>query len=1302
MSNCVIKRKEDGSVDRVYNPIILKQNKEVYDKLTNSLEKIANKKVFLAKDIKAYSKNTPIVSKAGIIMGYQTQDTMYLREDVYDFRPSVRDIFGIDMDIPLNSVLAKAANAQFQIVGEKAASNLDQIQETTARLDNLLTAKELDKQGITPKEIRLLTGWEKNQVDSKWRYEIQDGTFSSVDVNFDSNNELFDNKVSVVKVGDLYNNNELFEAYPQLKDTNVYVYETTNLLDENKMFTYNGELYVNKKDYINKDGKFEIRDGSREAGELLHEFQHLVQAIEGFGRGSSRQNNIKEIERAVDFIRNGNEEVDNRTEEQKRYDRFFKSAFEEQVEKGREKLEDNNISPTIVANFFAQRMYESYSGEVEARNVANRYSLTPQERLSTLLEQTQDIPYDKQFLDYSDNTNALGEQTTELQLTEAVQQQLQKAGLVNNFYLMSNTEIEAKLKEFGYNDEIVRQVVAYHGSPHSFDRFEFSDRTFLSGEKAAAFGAGLYFTDLESIARGYAKNLSTLKFKGQDISQVEFFDILFTGLDASNSDFYDYQNGRIHNLKEFKNYVDDNVDYLSNLEINEKTPSVNRLLQDYEYRDEKIKEAKESLKYYKSTDFTTLADKLVEAGVDDATAKSLAEDAKRRSERDKVYLRNAIKYLASRETTLSKIIEGEKRRTKSALNYFKFIQNNFDKIEMARNLYKVTLHKGKTPDQYTWLEWDKPVSESVISKLENSISSKQKEKILNFSNKNGSKGFRSKEFRDNNVGWINPSGKSIYTNLSQELGGDKQASLFLLENGIDGIKFPAESISRGATSDTARGFNYVVFDENAITIEEQIQFSQTIYPQFQIIGEKGAENVKEYQDKLNEAKELEKNNTSYNEIEARTGWYKYKGSWKMLSPEVIKDFNIVESLDKNRVYNLNEVIKNENIIFKIYPKIGEYKVVFVDTTQQNILQNTPKNIENLHGAYDETSGTIFINTTYEGVEKDISQQTYTLAHEVSHVIQEIEGFPKGGDSKSILREAISILKIEPKTDSFINIYEKIKTADKNSLTENERNIVNTSLKTIEYIIQKNDSALAKQYRNILGEIDANIVEGALKIRDNQEVITTSYLELLTYYKKAYNIDENTIYLLSNGDVRFSVSGEKSVEEAISKPKGIKVTTNGFYFNGDVYVNQESSNPLETLLHEYSHAYIDKLETERPDLFQRGVELVKSEDAREIVEYVKFNQPQLKEDSRKFAKEVLAEISGRRATELLLGKESEVRIWLQEFFKWLKSMLNIYELSSIELANLTLGEYSQLIGVAMLNSDNILEGLINISIIEREC
>ena len=50
---------------------------------------------------------------------------------------------------------------KFQIIGEQGAQNLDQMEEATFRMDNLLVAKEMEQAGKTPLEIRLATGWER-------------------------------------------------------------------------------------------------------------------------------------------------------------------------------------------------------------------------------------------------------------------------------------------------------------------------------------------------------------------------------------------------------------------------------------------------------------------------------------------------------------------------------------------------------------------------------------------------------------------------------------------------------------------------------------------------------------------------------------------------------------------------------------------------------------------------------------------------------------------------------------------------------------------------------------------------------------------------------------------------------------------------------------------------------------------------------------------------------------------------------------------------------------------------------------
>jgi len=52
---------------------------------------------------------------------------------------------------------------------------------------------------------------------------------------------------------------------------------------------------------------------------------------------------------------------------------------------------------------------------------------------------------------------------------------------------------------------------------------------------------------------------------------------------------------------------------------------------------------------------------------------------------------------------------------------------------------------------------------------------------------------------------------------------DRAASLFLLRAGIDGIRYPTSSLSAAGPGD---GHNYVVFDENAISIEEVARFQK--------------------------------------------------------------------------------------------------------------------------------------------------------------------------------------------------------------------------------------------------------------------------------------------------------------------------------------------------------------------------------------------------------------------------------------------------------------------------------------------
>ena len=333
---------------------------------------------------------------------------------------------------------------------------------------------------------------------------------------------------------------------------------------------------------------------------------------------------------------------------------------------------------------------------------------------------------------------------------------LEETGLADNVFQLSTQEIENKLIELGVEASVAKQVVAYHGSPHFFDRF--TTEKMGTGEGAQAFGWGLYFTDLESIARNYAKVLS-----------------------SKNSYFVDDVVGFKSELKDILNKYEFSKNF--NLPSIDSNGVIDQITLDI------------FLEQFQQIEQTFSLDK------------------KKLQDKDK----NSKGILPQYLSEFNKMYDSIEKRVQEYNNFIKEIkefEEDFDYTILGnKNLYKVVLHKGKTPSEYTWLEWDKSLSKNLANRL--------LEKAKNDENLAKSSIIFKLENPENYVG------NDIYGGLNLIFRSGKEVSMFLLDAGIDGIKYPAESISRGATSDTARGFNYVVFDENAITIEEQIRFQKS-------------------------------------------------------------------------------------------------------------------------------------------------------------------------------------------------------------------------------------------------------------------------------------------------------------------------------------------------------------------------------------------------------------------------------------------------------------------------------------------
>jgi hypothetical protein len=205
---------------------------------------------------------------------------------------------------PNGGLLPELADStmRYMIIGEKAAKGDTELEK----------AKVLLRSGNDNYGIYLETGWFFNKYDSKWRKKVSDDSFffdlnkltSSGDAFYYlSENFKFDEFQKLVselssgggnlgkaiangydgRVGNYVSYDEIYQYYPQVKD--LYSVFSLNLLQDNKYSFYFSPNVPNSLVLIT--GKKNNYDLEKIKYVALHEIQHYIQKIEGFGSGGN-------------------------------------------------------------------------------------------------------------------------------------------------------------------------------------------------------------------------------------------------------------------------------------------------------------------------------------------------------------------------------------------------------------------------------------------------------------------------------------------------------------------------------------------------------------------------------------------------------------------------------------------------------------------------------------------------------------------------------------------------------------------------------------------------------------------------------------------------------------------------------------------------------------------------------------------------------------------------------------------------------------------------------------------------------
>ena len=327
-----------------------------------------------------------------------------------------------DASIPLelknmlaNVNLGLTKGIKYLFTGEMGAYSLNMQDECDTRLDNLFTAKEMLEAGKDMRTIKLATGWEINQADGKWRYEIDDSMYRVIrDLpEWNSIKEFNDANLTLGQV--LSGADELLTTYPDLADTKI-------IIDENYGKGQGAYHPDTNTIFIGGDSFKNLRIT------ILHEIQHAIQELESFTPGSSIPKE-EHIFRKLSFLlklkyddpsinsRQNRKNIDQLIANWKHVHQIRNKRLKEKNPDRQNKLEDIYVNLLQQINKLNKQLYypeelskefkvyrilqpvEIYqrnAGEVEARNVEYRHGLSAEDRLRLLIEETQDVSYEDQ------------------------------------------------------------------------------------------------------------------------------------------------------------------------------------------------------------------------------------------------------------------------------------------------------------------------------------------------------------------------------------------------------------------------------------------------------------------------------------------------------------------------------------------------------------------------------------------------------------------------------------------------------------------------------------------------------------------------------------------------------------------------------------------------------------------------------------------------------------------------------------------------------------------------------------------
>ena len=200
----------------------------------------------------------------------------------FDVNVSDRDVDAI-LSMAHNQIVKGGKDAlppgqhRYMMSGPEHVANGDS-REMTFRARDLEIAKDMEEAGREMDDIRLTTGWHKNEYDGMWRHEFSDKDTGFTEAWAKMKSRDANGRPNQMKLGDAFDHPELYKRYPDARDITIQKTASSN----DSMMGVTQGWYDDATNTLNISPR--SSDGR---GTLLHEVQHWIQNREGFALGGN-------------------------------------------------------------------------------------------------------------------------------------------------------------------------------------------------------------------------------------------------------------------------------------------------------------------------------------------------------------------------------------------------------------------------------------------------------------------------------------------------------------------------------------------------------------------------------------------------------------------------------------------------------------------------------------------------------------------------------------------------------------------------------------------------------------------------------------------------------------------------------------------------------------------------------------------------------------------------------------------------------------------------------------------------------